>query len=90
MGCNHAVFCARKVINNYISHGNTANILALDISKAFPRVNHYALLSKLIMRKAPVALIDLLHSWLNRCSSRVRWRGVLSSVFQLRVGVNQG
>ena len=40
IGCSHAVFCAKKIITSYISHGNTANILALDISKAFPRVNH--------------------------------------------------
>ena len=90
IGCTHAVFCARKIISNYVAHGNTATILALDISKAFPRVNHYALLAKLIARKAPVVLVDLLDSWLQRSTSRVRWRGTVSERFGLRLGVNQG
>jgi hypothetical protein len=90
IGCSHAVFCARKIITSYIDHGNTANVLALDISKAFPRVNHYALLSKLIARKAPLVLVDLIDSWLQRSTSRVRWRGAVSNSFALRLGVNQG
>jgi Reverse transcriptase (RNA-dependent DNA polymerase) len=60
--CSHAIFCARKLISNYVGCGNTANILALDISKAFPRVNHHALLSKLIARKAPLCLVNLIES----------------------------
>ena len=90
IGCTHAVFCVKNVINSYVMHGNTANILALDIAKAFPRVNHFALLSKLIARKAPLCLVNLLESWLTRSRSKVRWCGVVSGDFSLRVGVNQG
>jgi hypothetical protein len=89
-GCSHAVFCAKKIISNYVGCGNTANILALDISKAFPRVNHHALLSKLIARKAPLCLVNLIDSWLSRCISRVRWCGIVTEPFPLRLGVNQG
>lgn len=75
---------------SHVMHGNTANILALDIAKAFPRVNHFALLSKLIARKAPLCLVNLLESWLTHSRSRIRWCGVVSGDFPLRVGVNQG
>jgi hypothetical protein len=53
-------------------------------------VNHFALLSKLIVRKAPIGLVNLLQSWLTRCRSKIRWCGVVSGDFSLRVGVNQG
>jgi len=36
-----------------VSDGSTVNICALDISKAFDRVYHFALLKLLIDRKLP-------------------------------------
>jgi hypothetical protein len=84
------VFCLKQTVDNYILHGNTAHLLALDIAKAFPRVNHFALLTKLVARKAPLSLLNLLESWLTRSRSKVRWCGVTSGYFSLRVGVNQG
>jgi hypothetical protein len=72
--CTHAVLCARKIISSYVALGDTATTLALDISKAFSRVNQYALIAKLIARKAPLVLIDLLDLWLQRSTSRLRWR----------------
>ena len=47
--------------------GNTANICATDISKAFDRVNHHGLLIKLMNRLIPYELLTLLESWLSRC-----------------------
>jgi len=34
--------CVRNVIEKYISNGSTINVCALDLSKAFDRMNHYA------------------------------------------------
>jgi len=42
-----------KVVDNYIANDNTANLCAIDISKAFDKVNHYALLSKLMKKMIP-------------------------------------
>ena len=88
--CSSAIYCARETINKFVSGGDTANVLALDISKAFPRVNHYALLIKLIKSGFPVTFIDLMHNWLSSSSSQVKWKGLLSGKFYLRTGVNQG
>ena len=89
-GTSHAIFCAKQTINSYIDGGDTAHLVALDITKAFPRINHMALLIKLLKRKLPTSFIDLLHNWLGRSSSRVKWKSLLSDTFTLRTGVNQG
>ena len=42
--CNHALLTLRTVVNHYVKDGSTVNICALDLSKAFDRVDHFALL----------------------------------------------
>jgi hypothetical protein len=89
-GCSTPVFCARECIRKFITGGDSAYVLALDISKAFPRINHHSLLIKLVRMNFPVSFIDLIDDWLLRSQSRVRWKGYLSDTLDLRTGVNQG
>ena len=35
-----AIYCVRNIVNHYVSHGSTVNLCALDITKAFDRLNH--------------------------------------------------
>lgn len=73
-----------------LKSGCTVNIAALDIFKAFDRVSHYALFSKLLERKFPTQLIKILLSWLSKCFGRVKWNNKLSETFQIKAGVRQG
>jgi len=41
--CTHAVQTVRNIVNQYIKAGYTANLCAIDLSKAFDKVNHNAL-----------------------------------------------
>jgi len=66
------------------------NLCAIDLSKAFDKVNHYALLIKLMKRKLPVILLELLQNWLQNCFSCIKWTHVLSATFRIRFGVGQG
>jgi len=43
--CNHAIFTLRTVIDHYTRNGSTVTVCALDISKAFDCVEHFALFS---------------------------------------------
>jgi len=88
--CAHAVFTLRSVVDHYCRTGSTVTICALDISKAFDRVDHYKLLSLLMDRKVPRYFIMTLLSWFQCCVSAVRWGGSLSSVFSVLAGVRQG
>jgi hypothetical protein len=89
-GCDHAIYVARKVIESYVDGGGTAQLCALDVSKAFDKVNLHGLFLKLMKRKAPRYLLDLLIYWLPNCSTCVKWKGVYSAQFGLSVGIRQG
>jgi len=89
IGCNHAISSVRCVIEQLTTGGNTVNLCAIDLSKAFDKVNHYALLIKLMKRKLPVILLELLQNWLQNCFSCIKWTHVLSATFRIRFGVRQ-
>ena len=68
VGCTYR--SVRKVV---IANGSTANLCAIDVSKAFDKVNHYALLSKLVKNMIPRELLLL-----PGCYSCVKWRSAWS------------
>lgn len=90
LGCSQAIFVVNRLVKLYIDGGDTVNLAALDIAKAFPRVNHFALFIKLMKRNVPISLLDLLVNWFSRSSSCVRWCTMFSDCFNLRTGLNQG
>ena len=90
---SYAIRTVRGIVDNYVSKGNTANLCAIDISKTFDGVNHFALLSKLMKRLIPVQLLHLLENWLLNCYSCVKWADSFDSFSQflkLDFGVRQG
>ena len=88
--CRHAIYCVRNVIESFIASGSTVNVCALDLSKAFDRMNHYALLDKLIDRKVPNELLSILECWFRVSITCVRWLRHVSPFFRLLSGVRQG
>jgi hypothetical protein len=90
LGCRDAVLTACLAVNYLSDRGSTATICALDLSKAFDRINHNCLLLKLMNRKAPKCLIALIANWYSRCTAVVRWSNCLSSLFKVQAGVRQG
>ena len=67
LGCSHAIYTVKSVVDRFISNGYTANLCSIDLSKAFDKVNHHALLIKLMKKHTHVILIELLEFWL--CNS---------------------
>ena len=63
---------------------------ALDMSKAFDKVNHYASFLKLMKRRVPVCLIKLLPDWYGKVYACVKWGVFLSKLVHLVTGVRQG
>ena len=62
----------------------------LDASKAFDRVNHSILFSKLISRNVPMIFIRLLQFWYKNQAMKVRWGNVTSNSINVSNGVRQG
>jgi len=73
----------KTVIDHYVKTASTVTISALDISKAFDRVNHYALLHLLIDRQLPRNFISILLDWFCKCYVCVTWAGVYSHFFHI-------
>jgi len=53
-------------------------------------MNHYALYIKLMEHKLPTQLLTVLESWLNTCTTCIRWNGRVSHCFSLAAGVRRG
>ena len=80
----------RTVVDHFSENGSTVNLCSLDVSKAFDKVNHHVLFTKLMQRKIPVNLIKLLMSWYSNSIAVVNWYGSISKSYRLRSGVRQG
>ena len=90
MSCSHAIFLVRNTVDHFVKHDSTVNICALDVSKAFDKINISGLLTKLLSRNIPVSFINLLKSWYNKIYTCVRWQGYISGFKALTAGVRQG
>ena len=86
--CNpHSI---RNVVDSYVRGGSTANLCAIDLSKASDKVNHDALFLKLMNRRIPNELLNILVVWLFSCYLCVKWLNVWSDMLRVDFGVRQG
>jgi len=72
VGCSFAIRTVRSIVDNYAIGGCTANLCAIDLSKAFDKVNHNALFIKLMNRRMPVELLNILNFWFSACYMSVK------------------
>jgi len=56
---------------------------ALDISKAFDKVNHFVLFNKQLDRAVPTCLVKVTVCWYEKCSAVIRCIGRISRVFYI-------
>jgi len=90
LGCSFAIRLVRNVVENLTKGGSTSNLCAIDLSKAFDKVNHHALYLKLMKKLVPNELLNILECWLSRCYSCVKWYDAWSYPFIVNFGVRQG
>ena len=70
--------------------GCTVSIGVVDLSKAFDKVNFFALLSVLIKNNVSKYVVGLLENWFLKSSAIVKWDSSKSETFKLSSGVRQG
>lgn len=88
--CSDAIYCVQTVVNHYVSNGSTVNLCAIDLSKAFDKMSHFALLLKLMKKRVPCELLVILEMWFSISTTCVKWVDSFSVFFELRAGVRQG
>jgi len=77
-------------IEYFTERDSTVNICSIDLAKAFDKLNRYALFIKLMKRKCPLNLIDILENWYSKSKTCVKWGNSFSQFFKLKAGVRQG
>jgi len=87
--CAKAVYTLRSAVDYYVSFGSTVNmkLCSIDLSKAFDKMSHHDLFTKLIEKHIPVNLLSLLERWFALSETCVKWGQVVSSFVNLLCGV---
>ena len=85
-----AIHSLKETINYYTSHGSNVYCSFLDASKAFDRLVHAGLFTKLLQRQVPLILLNIIIAWYSDLQCRVRWDDAVSDWFELKAGVRQG
>ena len=89
-GCSKAIFAFIKIFQYFREKNSNAYLYALDISKAFDRLNHYSISQYLIERGFPVQLVDIFCSWFRNMISCVKWDNCESVYFSVLSGCPKG
>ena len=90
ISCSHAIYLVKSVVDHYVSQGSTVSLCALDLHKAFDKMNHHGLFIKLMERMVPNNLLTTLEYWFSICATCVRWGDSFSAFIKLNCGVRQG
>jgi len=75
-GCSHAIYTLRCAVDSYLASGSTINVCALDLTKAFDKMNHHGLFVKLMEGGIPENVLRLLENWFNCGVTCVQWGSI--------------
>ena len=89
-GFQKTLFTLETLVNYFTDRVIPVYVASLDVSKAFDRVNHFALFIKLIDLGIPLYVLNVLIDWHCKLTGCVRWLGASSVVFDVKTGVRQG
>ena len=90
LGCSHAIYSVKQIVDYYVRGGSTVNMCTIDISKAFDKVNLFILLDKLMDRNIPRSVINVLFDWFANSYITVKWLNAFSVRCLVNSGVRQG
>ena len=90
LGTDMCIYSLKEIIGSYSKLNGCVFSCFLDASKAFDRVKHSMLFTKLLRRGAPGYIIRLLMFWYAHQTMCVRWGSSVSSKFTVSNGVRQG
>ena len=87
---SHALYTLKSTVDFFTSRGSMVFVSFLDCTKAFDRVSHFGLFSKLMERKVPLCLLLCLIFWYLNMISNVKWSSKTSGDFEVPLGMKQG
>jgi len=91
VGVQHHILALRHLVAKRREAGERSLLLFVDFANAYDSVSHDFLFKRNeLMRVMDPAIVDLLHDWHSRSSSRVKVRGSLGEPIGFQRGVLQG
>ena len=84
------IFTVKSVIKYYTKQNSTVFTRFLDAAKAFDKVSHWTLFSKMIKRNVPLVIVRIIAYWNQTQTMCVKWGKVNSAYFNVSNGVRQG
>ena len=87
---SHAIYSLKTCVDYFTNRGSRVFSAFLDCSKGFDRVNHHGLFLKLMKRRVPLCILDLIIYWYSNLVSVVKWNDSYSESFSVPSGVRQG
>jgi len=90
LSCSHAIYSIRNIVDHGIRRQSTVSLCFVDLSKAFYKMNHYALFLKLLKRKLPILITDIFLHWFEASLTCVRWGSSFSDFVKISVRSERG
>ena len=90
LGTDSCIFLLKEIINRFKSSNTNTFLAFLDASKAFDKVRHDILFSKMNDAGIPPFITRVLKYWYSNQSLFVKWNGCVSDPFGSTNGVKQG
>ena len=84
------IFTVKSVFKYYTKQNSTVFTCFLDAAKAFDRVSHWTLFSKMMYRNVSLAIVRIIAYWYQTQTICVKWGKVNSAYFNVSNGVRQG
>ena len=85
-----AISVIKETIHKYLNEGSNVHACFLDFSKAFDKINHSVLISKMMKCNIPSFLINIFDEMFNNQYVHVSFNGANGEEWKLRNGCRQG
>jgi len=73
VGCTQAIYALRKTVEYYNDRGSNVNFCAIDLAKAFEKLDRFALFQALMSRGCHAKFIAILINWFSNTTTVVKW-----------------
>ena len=87
---SHALYTLKCTVDYFNKNGSNVYVAFLDCTKAFDRVSHFGIFTKLMERKVPLCILLCLIFWYLNMTSIIKWGSEYSRAFPVPLGIKQG
>ena len=82
-GCGKALFTFRNIVRYFRNNNSNVFICSLDLTKAFDKINHVALLNLMVNKGINAKIVKTYADWFCKMCAKVNWNNCTSAVFRL-------